>query len=94
MRTFIATALITGVVSITAFLPVPVHAHMEHSGMHAEEHMAAQHSLMATYAQAQAKISEALQKADAAVVENETRKLLATIPELKKIKPHKNRKRP
>ena len=59
--------------------------------MHAEEHMAAQHSLMATYAQAQAKINEALQKGDAAVVKAETRKLLATIPELKKITPHKNR---
>lgn len=58
--------------------------------MHAEEHMAAQHSLMATYAQAQAKINEALQKGDAAVVKAETRKLLATIPELKKVTPHKN----
>ena len=64
---------------------------MEHNAMHAEEHMATQHSLMAMYAQAQAKINEALQKGDTAVVKAETRKLLATIPELKKITPHKNR---
>jgi hypothetical protein len=88
----IAKALITGIVSISAFRPVPVHAQMEHSGMHTEKHMAAQHRLMATYAQAQAKINEALQKGDAAVVKAETRKLLATIPELKKITPHKYRK--
>lgn len=92
MRTVIAAALITGIVSIADFCPVQVHAQMEHSGMHAEEHMAGQHRLMATYAQAQAKINEALQKGDAAVVKAETRKLLATIPELKKITPHKNRK--
>ncbi len=92
MRTSIAAALITGLISFIGFRLVPVHAHMEHSGMHAEEHMAAQHSLMATYAQAQAKINEALQKGDAAVVKAETRKLLATIPELKKVTPHKNLK--
>jgi len=92
MRMIIASTLISGIVSFTVFRPVPVHALMEHSGMHAEVHMAAQHRLMATYAQAQAKIKEALEKANAEVVQNEIKKLLATIPELRKVTPHKNRK--
>lgn len=92
MRTIIAAALITGVVSIAVFRPVPVSAQMEHGGMHMDEQMAAQHRLMALYAQASARINASLQKGDAGTVETETRKLLATIPELKKLTPHKNRK--
>jgi cytochrome c556 len=92
MRTIIVAALITGVVSIAVFRPVPARAQMEHGGMHMDEPMAAQHRLMAIYAQALAKINAALQKGDAALVKTETRKMLATIPELKKLTPHKNRK--
>jgi DNA topoisomerase IB len=47
---------------------------------------------MALYAQTQAKINESLQKEDDRTIEAETRKILATIPELKKLTPHKNRK--
>ena len=57
-----------------------------------DEEMARQHRMMGMYAQAQAKIAGALEKRDAATVETETRKLLATIPDLKKAKPHKNLK--
>jgi hypothetical protein len=92
LRTFIAALLVSGIVSIAAFRPVQIHAQMEHGGMHMDEQMAAQHLLMATYAQAQAKINEALQKGNAGTVEAETRKLLATIPDLRKLTPHKNRK--
>jgi cytochrome c556 len=92
MRTIIAVALITGVVSIAVFRPVPARALMEHGGMHMDEQMAAQHRLMALYAHASARINASLQKGDAGTVETETRKLLATIPELKKLTPHKNRK--
>jgi cytochrome c556 len=92
MRTIIAAALITGIVSITGFRPVPVSAQMQHGRMHMDESMAAQHRLMAFYTQASARINASLQKGDAGTVETETRKLLATIPELKKVTPHKNRK--
>ena len=52
--------------------------------------MAKLHKMMPMYAQAQAKINAALEKRDAATVAKETRKILATIPDLKKAKPHKN----
>jgi cytochrome c556 len=65
---------------------------MDHRGMHADEPMAAQHRLMALYAQTQANINESLQKKDAGTIEAETRKILATSPELKKVTPHNNRK--
>lgn len=50
------------------------------------------HKMMPLYAQAQAKINEALEKRDAATVEAESGKILATTPDLKNIKPHKNLK--
>ena len=52
--------------------------------------MAKLHKMMPMYARAQAKINAALEKEDAATVTQETRKILATIPDLKKAKPHKN----
>lgn len=55
-----------------------------------DKSMARQHRMMAMYAQAQAKINESLQKRDAVTVEAETRKILTTIPDLKKARPHKN----
>ena len=48
------------------------------------------HKIMPMYAQAQAQINAALEKRDAATVARETGKILATIPDLKKAKPHKN----
>jgi cysteinyl-tRNA synthetase len=92
MRTSIVAALITGLISFICFRQVPVHAHMEHSGMHTDEPMAAQHRLMVLYAQSRTEINESLKKGDARAIEAETRKLLSTIPELKKVKSHKNRK--
>jgi cytochrome c556 len=50
------------------------------------------HKMMPMYAQVQARITEALEKGDATAVETETGKLTATIPDLKKAKPHKNLK--
>lgn len=48
--------------------------------------------MMPMYSQAQARIIEALSKGDAAVVRSEAGKILATIPDLKKSRPHKNLK--
>lgn len=50
------------------------------------------HKMMPLYVQAQLRISQALEKGDAAAVEAEAGKILATIPDLKKSKPHKNLK--
>ena len=65
-----------------------------HEGNHKED---AQrdllHKMMPMYAQAQAKIDEALISGDAATIKRETGKILATIPDLKNAKPHKNIKK-
>ncbi|WP_246560137.1 cytochrome c [Geobacter grbiciae] len=45
------------------------------------------------YAQVQAKINSALERGDATTVEAEAGKIAATIPDLKKAKPHKNLKK-
>lgn len=50
------------------------------------------HDMMPTYAVALAKLEGALEKGDPAAVEAEGGKLLATTPDLKKAKPHKNLK--
>ena len=49
------------------------------------------HKMMPMYAQSQAKINEALLNEDVETVKNETGMILATIPDLKNAKPHKNR---
>jgi len=92
MRISIVLAVIAGSFSVMNAQAVPAHGEMEHGGMHMDEPMARQHRMMAMYAQAQAGINESLQKRDAVSVETETRKILATIPDLKKAKPHKNLK--
>ena len=51
------------------------------------------HTMMPMYAQTQAKINSAMEKGDAATVAAEAEKILATIPDLKKSKPHKNLKK-
>ena|GEM_PF-1619234 len=50
------------------------------------------HGMMPTYAVIQAKINGALEKGDSSAVVAEAGKILATTAELKKAKPHKNRK--
>jgi len=90
MRKSIVLAVIAGSFTSMTAHAVPVHGGMEHGGMHMDESMARQHRMMALYAESQAKIIESLEKRDALSVEAETRKILATIPELKKAKPHKN----
>lgn len=57
-----------------------------------DESMVQQHRMMAIYAQAQAKINTALHAGNGAAVKTETKNILATIPELKKINPHKKLK--
>lgn len=61
--------------------------HIDHAD---EAQMHKLHKMMPIYAQVQARIAEALGRGDATTVETETGKLLATIPDLKKAKPHKN----
>lgn len=90
MRIRTVLAVTAGLFSSMFAQAVPLHGGMEHDGMHMDESMARQHRMMAMYAQSQAKINESLQKQDAVTVEAETRKILATIPDLKKTRPHKN----
>jgi hypothetical protein len=63
----------------------------EHHGMHGDEaRMERLHKMMPMYAQARLEIIEALKKGDSATVQSEAGKILATVPNLKKAKPHKN----
>ena len=72
---------------------VYAHEGEKHQGRHkADAQMERLHKMMPVYAQIQAKISEAIEKGDGAAVEAETGKILATTPDLKKAKPHKNLK--
>ncbi|MBT1074209.1 cytochrome c [Geobacter grbiciae] len=66
------------------------HGVEKHGKNHSDAQMDRFHKMMPMYAQAQVKINGALQKGDAATVESEAEKILATIPDLKKAKPHKN----
>ncbi|HEX9022975.1 MAG TPA: cytochrome C, partial [Geobacteraceae bacterium] len=67
------------------------HEGEHHAKGHNEDaRMAKLHKIMPMYAQAQTKIDEALIKRDTATVKKETGKILATIPDLKNAKPHKN----
>lgn len=50
------------------------------------------HAIMPMYAQAQLRVNAALDKRDAATVGSESGKILASMPDLKKAKPHKNLK--
>lgn len=69
-----------------------------HEGEHhpdahkADVQMQKLHHLMSLYAQAQARIKEALTNKDATTVRGETAKILDTIADLEKSKPHKNLK--
>lgn len=65
----------------------------KHGNGHHDAQMDRFHKMMPMYAQSQAKINGALEKGDAATVESEAEKILATIPDLKKSKPHKNLKK-
>jgi len=69
------------------------HEGEKHSKSHKEDtHMGNLHKMMPMYAQAQAKITAAMEKKDAATAEKEIGKILATMPDLKNAKPHKNLK--
>ncbi len=83
------------VITVTAFLLLPGVAFAQEGEKHMKNHkqdvqMGKLHRMMPMYAQAQAKINDALEKGDASTVAKETRKILATIPDLKRAKPHKN----
>lgn len=69
------------------------HGGEKHGTNHSDAQMDRFHKMMPMYAQAQAKINEALNKGDAAAAEAEAQQILATIPDLKKSKPHKNLKK-
>lgn len=64
----------------------------EMHGAHIDAQMQKLHEMMPMYATAITKVAAALEKRDMAVVKAETVKMLATIPDLKKSKPHKNLK--
>lgn len=69
------------------------HGVEKHGKKHSDAQMDRFHKMMPMYAQGQAKINEALDKGEAAAVEAEAQQILATIPDLKKSKPHKNLKK-
>ncbi|CAG0990201.1 cytochrome c [Geobacter sp.] len=69
------------------------HGGEKHGTNHSDAQMDRFHKMMPMYAQVQAKINEALEKGDTSAVEAEAEKILATIPDLKKSKPHKNLKK-
>jgi cytochrome c556 len=85
------TALVSALLLCLA-AAVFAHEGMEHGGKRMGEAMARQHRLMAMYARTAAEIDESLKKGDAAAVEAGTRKILVSIPELKRMRPHKNLK--
>lgn len=58
----------------------------------ADPQMQKLHGMMPMYGMALAKVETALEKKDVAAVEAEAGKMLATTPDLKKAKPHKNLK--
>lgn len=92
MNKKIETAVIVGFLLYSVAGVVAAQEGMEHGRMHMDEAMVKQHHMMDMYAQAQAKINEALQKSDAKAVEAEAQKILETIPALKAATPHKNLK--
>jgi len=63
------------------------HGHMD------DEQMQKLHHMMPMYSETLPKMTGAVEKGDASAVKNETGKILATIPDLKKSKPHKNLKK-
>lgn len=69
------------------------HEGEKHGTKHQDAQMDKFHKMMPMYAQVQANINSALEKGDAATVEAEAEKILTTIPDLKKSKPHKNLKK-
>lgn len=69
------------------------HEGEKHGEKHHDARMSKLHKMMPMYAQVQAKINGALERGDATTVEAEAGKIAATIPDLKKAKPHKNLKK-
>lgn len=84
-------------VTICAFLMIQGWAFAHEGEKHAksqksDEQMQKLHDMMPMYAMALAKLEAALEKGDLTAVETEAGKLLATTPDLRKAKPHKNLK--
>lgn len=83
------------IILICAFLPIQGGAFAHEGENHGKEHksnaqMQKLHDMMPMYAVALSKVEAALEKGDPAAVETEAEKMLATVPDLKKAKPHKN----
>jgi cytochrome c556 len=81
--------------TVWAFLLTQGGAFAHEGENHGEKHTAdAQmrklHAMMPMYGMALANLEKALEKGDLAAVEVEAGKMLATVPDLKKAKPHKN----
>lgn len=84
-------------VTICAFLLIQGGAFAHEGAKRTKRHgtnaqMQKLHDMMPMYAMALAKLEAALEKRDAAAVEAEAGRMLATTPDLKKGKPHKNLK--
>ena len=85
------------VITVCALLFVQGGAFAHEGEKHEQKHktdtqMQKLHGMMPMYAMALAKLEAALEKGDAAAVGAEAGKMLATTPDLRKGKPHKNLK--
>ena len=76
-------------VSAAAF----AHGAEKHKTAPANAQMQRLHDMMPIYSSALANLEQAVEKRDVAAVEAETGRMLATIPDLKKSRPHKNLKK-
>jgi len=88
MQLLIGVVLSAGVLFI---IPLETFAHgTDHHGGHADEQMKKLHAMMPMFSIASAELKSALEKGDAEGAKAQADRILATIPDLKKSKPHKN----
>jgi len=88
MQLLIGVVLSAGILSI---IPLETFAHgTDHHGGHADEQMKKLHAMMPMFSIASAELKSALEKGDTEGAKAQADRILATIPDLKKSKPHKN----
>jgi cytochrome c556 len=84
------TKTVACAVFMTATVPV-AHAHgKDPHGGHVDAHMKKLHAMMPMFSLASAELESAIEKGDAAEAKVQADRILASVPDLKKSKPHKN----
>ena len=75
---------------MTAVVPA-AHAHgTDPHGGHVDAHMKKLHAIMPMFSLAGAELESAIRKGDAVAVKDQADRILASVPDLKKSKPHRN----